>query len=549
MKKILILISIIILAFFLRFYQLDKVPPSLNWDEVSHGYNAYSILKTGKDEWGIKFPLIFRAYGDFKLPLYIYLTAVSEFFFGINTFSVRFVSILSGVGLVLMAFLITKQITKNDKYSLTAAFLTAITPWGLFLSRVAVEANLGAFLFVIGIYFLMLWLEKFNWKTLLLTAVFWGLSIHAYNSARVIVPVFIILIIIFASLKKKIIQVIPFLILLVVFFTPILSQLINNTGSARFENVSLIDQGTVNKIIGLRSNSKMPSFLPRLIYNRPAFFVYYSARNYFSNLSPNYLFFKGGSHYQFSFPSHELLFLVSAPFLIVGLIIIIFRKKKWSELLIVIWFLVSFIPSAITKDAPHVLRSVFVLPSPMILSIIGLKFIADFLEKHKSKTKGNLLLGVFIFSIIISFSKWWNEYLTLYPKVYSWAWQFGYKEAVKYSKENYSSYDKILVTKRLGEPHEFFLFYFPWEPSKYLVDPDKKWDYHSQWYWVDGFDKFIFLNDWEVVEKVKDQVSKRVKGEKFLLVTSPGNYPKGGEKIKTINLLDGTPTLEFVEFK
>ena len=88
-----ILFLIVVLAFVLRFVQLDSLPPSLNWDEVSHGYNAYSILKTGKDEWGKFLPIIFRAYGDYKLPLYIYITAFSEFIFGLNEFAVRLPSV------------------------------------------------------------------------------------------------------------------------------------------------------------------------------------------------------------------------------------------------------------------------------------------------------------------------------------------------------------------------------------------------------------------------------------------------------------------------
>ena len=72
-----ILLLVLLLASVLRFSVISKVPPSLNWDEVSHGYNAYSILKTGKDEWGVLLPTIFRAYGDYKLPVYIYITAIS----------------------------------------------------------------------------------------------------------------------------------------------------------------------------------------------------------------------------------------------------------------------------------------------------------------------------------------------------------------------------------------------------------------------------------------------------------------------------------------
>ena len=89
------LFLILIFALFFRVYKINENPPALNWDEVSHGYNAYSILKTGKDEWGIKFPLIFRAYGNYKLPLYIYLTSISVKFFGLTPLGVRLVSVHS----------------------------------------------------------------------------------------------------------------------------------------------------------------------------------------------------------------------------------------------------------------------------------------------------------------------------------------------------------------------------------------------------------------------------------------------------------------------
>ncbi len=60
LKPTYILCLIILLSLILRFYQLGKNPPSLDWDETAHGYNAYSILKTGRDEYGNKLPLLFR---------------------------------------------------------------------------------------------------------------------------------------------------------------------------------------------------------------------------------------------------------------------------------------------------------------------------------------------------------------------------------------------------------------------------------------------------------------------------------------------------------
>lgn len=537
MKKTAILISIVILAFFLRFYQLDNNPPSLNWDEVSNGYNAYSILRTGKDEWGTVFPLIFRAYGDFKLPLYIYLTAISEFFFGLNEFSVRLISVLSGVGLTVLAFLITYKLTKVKSASFLASFLVAVSPWSLFVSRIAVEANLGAFLFSLGGYFLISWLDDSKKRNIFLTFLFWGLSMYSYNSCRVLVPISFILLVIFSLKKRKIKELIFPILLIMIISIPIIFQIINKSASARFDLVSLIDQGTINRIIEARYTSKLPNFFSKIIFNKPTFFVYYSFVNYFKNLSPVYLFFHGGSQYQFSQPLHELLFLVTAPFLILGLIQCFLKKKKYFILLI--WFIISFIPSAITKDAPHVLRTILVLPIPMVLTAIGYTRLTDFL-KNKFSTKCQILTIIWIIAILFSFYRWWNDYSLIYRYSYSWAWQYGYKEAVTFIKGNYSKYDHFIITKKYGEPHEFVLFYLKYDPKTYQNDFSKKWDYHADWFWINGFDKFIFINDWDVPNVICPD-------GKCALITSSMNYPKEWDKISSINFLDGKPAFDILE--
>src|SRR5258706_11914127 len=73
-NKLVWLIAIFLFGLLIRIWGGNVFPPALNWDEVSHGYNAYSLLKTGRDEWGVAMPTIFRAFGDYKLPVYVYLT-------------------------------------------------------------------------------------------------------------------------------------------------------------------------------------------------------------------------------------------------------------------------------------------------------------------------------------------------------------------------------------------------------------------------------------------------------------------------------------------
>src|SRR6476469_999965 len=85
-------ICIFLLGSFLRFHNLASNPPGLNWDEVAFGYNAHSIIETGRDEYGQYYPIYFRSLDDYKLPVYVYMTVASEKIFGYTNFAVRFPS-------------------------------------------------------------------------------------------------------------------------------------------------------------------------------------------------------------------------------------------------------------------------------------------------------------------------------------------------------------------------------------------------------------------------------------------------------------------------
>src|SRR4030067_954837 len=132
-----LLIIIVILAAILRFWQLGQNPPSLDWDEAAHGYNAYSILKTGRDEYGYKFPLYFRSFDDYKPPIYTYLVVPSVALFGLNDFAVRFPSATLGVVAVIFCYFMVFELFKNKPVALLASLFLAISPWHLQFSRVA----------------------------------------------------------------------------------------------------------------------------------------------------------------------------------------------------------------------------------------------------------------------------------------------------------------------------------------------------------------------------------------------------------------------------
>ena len=105
-----LLVCIFLLGFFLRFYKISGVPVSLFWDEASHAYNAYSILKTGRDEYGERYPLILRSFDDYKRAGYAYLTILPVALFGLNEFSTRFTSAFLGSLTILIVFFLAQAL-------------------------------------------------------------------------------------------------------------------------------------------------------------------------------------------------------------------------------------------------------------------------------------------------------------------------------------------------------------------------------------------------------------------------------------------------------
>ncbi|KKQ51382.1 MAG: hypothetical protein UT40_C0043G0003 [Candidatus Woesebacteria bacterium GW2011_GWA1_39_21b] len=572
LNKNYILVIIVLFAAGLRFVKIAQIPPSLNWDEVSHGYNAYSILKSGRDEWDKSFPIIFKAYGDYKLPVYIYITVISEFLFGLNAFAVRLPSVLAGIGTVIFTYLFVKELfvyrgntltnTQNDaeRVALLSSLLAVVEPWSLFLSRGAFEANIALFFIVAGVYFFFRSFRSSNF--LLLTSFLFGLSVWTYNSARIFVPLLIVTLVLL--FKKELLgvfkenrQLTSYILLLTsLFFLTMFYQLLNPIGQARYGRVAIIDDGAIAQIIEARQNSSFGPLLTRLIYNRPTYFTQRFIENWGSHFTCSFLFFRGGSHYQFSVPGHGLLYLVNLPFFFSGLLILLKRvlKRDKASFFLLSWLILAPVPSSLTREAPHVLRSIVMLPIPMVLSAVGLVAVVNWLNKIRIfKNKYKILYLIYFVFLAGFVENYLNIYFNDYKRIFSWSWQYGYRQVVDYIKLDYDKYDKIIVTKKYGEPHEFLLFFLSWDPGEYRNDPNLIRFNQSNWFWVDRFDKFYFVNDWNVPKeewqsfKLESGTSFNCIGQKCLLITSPENSPKTWSKLKTVYFLDGKVAFDLYE--
>ena len=407
MRNNIILVLIVILAAVLRFTLLTYNPPSLNWDEVSHGYNVYSVLKTGMDQWGQKFPIInFRAYGDYPTTLNLYLTIPAVAIFGLTEFAIRFPHTLLGILTIISVYFLTWGLTKRKDISLLSAFLVAVTPWYVFTSRFVVQSNLSVFLLTTSAAFFVN--RDKNKRFILITYYLLLITLFSYHTTRIFSPLFLLgLVVVYKKTFSWILIAIFFAVTAVIYLNP-------NTW-VRSKVLSIINDSAVSRIIEVRSKSNLPEPVERLIYNRPVYFVKEFSKNYISYFFPKFLFLEGGTQYQFSVPKTGPLYLINLPFFYLGLY---FLTKKDYRLLL-LWLVLAPIPASLTNEKLTVIRATTMLPVTEILTAMGVFFVLD---KISNKFKAPALFAYFAV-IGVMLGSYLNNYFTKYRSDYSWSWQ------------------------------------------------------------------------------------------------------------------------------
>jgi len=504
-----ILIVILTLATFLRIFNLATNPPALNWDEISMGYTSYSLLETGKDEWGEPWPILFRSYGEWKSPFYIYLLIPFIKIFGLNAWGVRLPAALMGILAIYLTYLIGKKLY-SEKVGLWAAFFLTVSPWHLMLTRPAFEAGVALTLVLAG-------LNCFHNRSYVATAILFGLSLHTYHSAKIVIPL-LILFLFFSQLKeftfKKLL--LPSIIFLI-FLSPILSDYVTGKTQKRFQQVGITtDAELVERFFKYRNTFPLGELGNKLVFNKDTFLLSRGFSNWTSYLSPHFLLGSESIRAQHSIPFRGVLYFTEFALVVYGIITLFKAKRPLLSFLPVFVILVGFIPPALTKDIYHVLRSILTLPWWQILAALGMVE----LSKIKFKYLRFVIwaLGFEIVSFLLIYFSW-------YPKAFARDWQFGYAEVASWLKANESIYDRVVITKAYGEPQLFLAFYNKWDPAWYQEENKKLLDYESQGYpWLDqlpeySLGKYTFRDINWPVDNGKNEMLFVGKGDDFWLDT------------------------------
>ncbi len=537
-KKIVfaVLAAIVFLAGILRLYSMNTNPPSLTWDETAWGYNAYSLGLDGRDEFGRFLPFDYlESFGDYKPPMYAYLDVLPVKIFGLNEFATRFPSAIFGTFTVALTYFLVKRIFNKSKnveiIALLSAFVLAISPWHIMLSRAAFEANVATFFLCFGIFSFIEGVlgERSRKWFLVLSAISFVCSMYTFNTSRVVAPILVIILAI--SFRKELLanktQSIVSALVGILLFVPIFGFLLSPQAGLRFQEVNIFSDVNIVKTANQEIANDGGSMLSKLIHNRRILYSIEYIHHYFDNLSPLFLFIKGDGNPKFSIQTVGQMYLWDSVFFVAG-ILFLFRKREGLWWIIPIWLIVGIIPAATARETPHALRIETTLPTFQILVAYGFVVLLSYFKKWKK-----VFIAISAVLLFVNFVYFYHDYFANYKYDYSSEWQYGYVDSINYVEAEESKYDYVQVTQSLGRPYIYYLFYTKTDPNvfrktaKITRDPFGFVD-------VQGFEKYVFP---------KNYTYNLFPGKKVLYITTPFNIPKNAHLLKTFYLLNGQPSL------
>lgn len=494
--------AIVFLAAILRVYKLGSVAPGISWDEAAVGYNAYTIFHWGRDEWGRLLPLTFKSFEDFKNPVHVYMTVPFVGFFGLNEFTTRIPSALFGVLNVVVVYFLARKVFKSETVGLFSALTLAISPFNIQFSRFNHELNFAVFFFSLGVLIFLHSLEGRK-KLLPLAFLSLGVDLFTYQSAKVVTPFLVILLIIF-NIKKlaKFKEYFYFgltiylLLLSIQFFKPEL------LGGARLKQNLMSEQEITSTYLYKKTNNLNLGFV-NVFYDR-----------YITYFQKQFLFVSGDPIPRHSAQVVGTFYKIESLFLIIGVISLLYGiiiKRKWIYFFILMWGLIAPVPAAVSSGFTHAARSMFMTISWHMVIGLGITSIINLLKKQ--------LLQVAVVLIIISlYLLGLKTYVTYYygtfTKEYGTEWQYGMRDIISTVKKNPQFY-KVYMTDAFAQPYIFFLYYLKYPLPEFLKSVKYNEGHYRPSNLVTGFDRYRF-GEWDQIESYPDP--------NILYVVNPSKY-------------------------
>jgi len=542
-----LLIGIFLFALFLRTYKLTEFPVGFHGDEANVGYNAYSLLKTGKDKNGVFLPLSIDQWGDFRPAGYHYLAIIPTALLGVSELAVRLPAAIFGALSVIFLFLLIKELFGDEKTALIGATLLAISPWHINTSRSTSESIIALFLVIAGTYLFLKGIKSSKFSLILAYTCF-IFSLFFYHAARFFIPVWLLFLTAISLFFNKTPEpkIKKFLLLGGLFFFVIFIIIfIFSRGTSRPLDISIFNNQETQLILEeqIREDGGANVIFTRAFHNKIIAYLLTFFNNYLRHFSGDFLFIKGGLPPRYIIPWSGNLYPVELPFLVLGLSLLIsalFKERKFLLSLPLVWLLLGPIPAALTyEDIPNIQRSLMTIPAFIIIIAYGINALLQLINLKILKILLSILIAfLFAYNLMGFMHNYFHHSLTHQP----WYRNAGEKELTnlvkKYSEQNY----QFIMSAHGDNNLIFYLFYLKIDPKYYqdLGSPRDK----------DGlrFQNLLFLNK---DCPAKDVVEEKLPTNDKTLYVNQGTCPvmKNYQILQIIKRPDGTPAFQVVRIK
>ncbi|MEX0786469.1 MAG: tetratricopeptide repeat protein [Dehalococcoidia bacterium] len=432
----------------LRTWDIANNPPGFFTDEASLGYNAYSILHTGRDEHGELMPLFFRAFGEYKLAFEVYAVVPSIALLGMTELAVRLPSVVLGVLAVIALFLFVRELTRDDVAALLSAGVLAILPWHIHYNRTGFDNISGHVLFlVLGLYFFVLGVRR-PWFWLASSAAF-ALSLYTYRSAWALLPALLLLVAVVyrQELLKHWRVAAVSLLLLGLAGIPILQHTLAATGDRTQDQwIFALDLGAWDTVTRFAAQY----------------------RDHFENA----FLFDGRAerNLRHVLPGQGWIYTWQIPFLVIGAASLLWRPKKASWL--ILGCLAIFpLAAALSVSGPSSNRALFGAAVFSVLTALGLAstlhLVRGVAQRFGGRALGVGLAGVVLVGTMIWASFQLASYLDAYHGRYQEVaaefngWQWGAGDVIDAFVSVEDEYDELYLGGEFNAPQIFFSFYAP----------------------------------------------------------------------------------------
>ena len=469
------LFGIFLLALVLRIINLGDFPHGFFEEEVTNAYVGRFIFQNGKDLYGNIFPLLyFDKFHDYPPVLPMYISGLGTFLFGNTEFAARFPIALIGALTVFPVFGIATLLSLSGLF---AAFLLAILPWHIVLSRTGAEGVIGLYVFVLG----LLWVfqKRFRWA---MVAFF--LTYFLYPSFRILTPLTVLPLVFFLKPRKAFL----FAGIAFILFTAAISA--TPWGRGRFEQTSIFKsqeiQGRVNYLNTYFSNDEGTDQvkMARAFHNKIIGDSREIAKQYMSYFSPTHLFYEAeGQPRYFNVPQQGLLYMTMGLLFFASLISV--GSKKFMGYIVYL-LIIAPIPAVLTIDfVPHAHRAILMILLLILIAAYG----------YKSLVQIRVVLIILLITELVFF---WHQYSHHSASYQSRLRNDGDKELAKYIIEHDKEYERFIIPmfERLPVYYAYFSgnynaalagqfrnelkidrigkveFFTDWCPTKYLKSED-----------------------------------------------------------------------------